>query len=103
MPTRRERLGLAGGRDWAYGRERMASPREFRQAGRNPSGGDRFESVSERVCENCGGEDDELVVVHRVYVVPESWDTAGSRTKLEETELWCFSCRSLYPHEVTED
>ncbi|TMM17221.1 MAG: hypothetical protein E6G01_06640 [Actinobacteria bacterium] len=56
----------------------------------------------ERVCENCAGEDDELVAVHRLYVVPESWDRPGSTTKVEETELWCFSCRSLYPHEPTE-
>jgi hypothetical protein len=56
----------------------------------------------ERVCENCAGEDDELVAVHRLYVVPESWDTPGSTTRVEEIELWCFSCRSLYPHEPAE-
>lgn len=56
----------------------------------------------ERVCENCAGEDDELVAVHRLYVVPDSWDTPGSTTRVEETELWCFSCRSLYPHEPAE-
>lgn len=56
----------------------------------------------DRACENCGGEDDELVVVRRIYVVPEAWDTPGSRTRVEEEELWCFSCRSLYPHEVVD-
>jgi hypothetical protein len=56
----------------------------------------------ERVCENCGGEDDELVLVQRVYVVPESWDTPASSTKVDEAELWCFSCRSQYPHEAVE-
>lgn len=56
----------------------------------------------DRVCENCAGEDDELVLVRRVYVVPEAWDTAGSRTTVEQDELWCFSCRSLYPHEVVD-
>lgn len=58
----------------------------------------------DRVCENCAGEDseDELVLVHRLYVVPESWDTTGSTTRVDEAELWCFSCRSLYPHEVAE-
>ena len=56
----------------------------------------------ERVCENCAREDDDLEVVHRLYVVPESWDTPGSVTKVDESELWCFSCRSLYPHELTE-
>ena len=56
----------------------------------------------DRVCENCAGEDDELVLVRRLYVVPESWDTPGSVTRVEEPELWCFSCRSLYPHEVAD-
>jgi hypothetical protein len=56
----------------------------------------------DRVCENCAGEDDELVLVRRVYVVPEAWDTPGSRTTVEQDELWCFSCRSLYPHEVVD-
>ena len=57
----------------------------------------------ERVCESCAREDDDLVVVRRVYVVPESWDTPGSSTTVTESELWCFSCRSLYPHGVVED
>lgn len=56
----------------------------------------------ERVCENCAREDDDLVLVRRVYVVPESWDTAESATTVVEPELWCFSCRSMYPHEVVE-
>ena len=56
----------------------------------------------ERLCENCARADTDLVLVHRVYLVPESWDTAASSTRVEEPELWCFSCRSLYPHEVAE-
>jgi hypothetical protein len=56
----------------------------------------------ERVCENCAREDDDLVLVKRVYMEPESWDRAASSTTLPDTELWCFSCRSLYPHEVDE-
>lgn len=56
----------------------------------------------DRVCENCAREDDDLAVVHRLYVVPESWDTAGSVTRVDESELWCFSCRSMYPHEAIE-
>jgi hypothetical protein len=35
-----------------------------------------------------------------MYVVPEAWDTPGSSTTVEEVEWWCFSCRSMYPHEV---
>jgi hypothetical protein len=57
----------------------------------------------ERVCENCAREDDDLVLVNRVYVVPESWDTKGSTTRMEEPELWCFSCRSDYPHKTVGD
>ena len=56
----------------------------------------------ERVCENCAREDDELVLVHRLYVVPEAWDTPGSVTKVDEAELWCFSCRSQYPNEEVD-
>jgi hypothetical protein len=40
--------------------------------------------------------------VKRVYVVPEAWDTPGSSTTMDETELWCWSCRSQYPHEPVE-
>jgi len=56
----------------------------------------------DRVCENCAREDDDLVLVNRVYVVPESWDTPGSSTTMPDAELWCFSCRSLYPHEAVD-
>ena len=35
--------------------------------------------MSERACENCGFVDDELVLVRRVYVVPETWDQARIR------------------------
>jgi hypothetical protein len=54
------------------------------------------------VCENCAASEDELTLVRRVYVVPESWDTPGSSTTLEDPELWCFSCRSQYPHEPAD-
>jgi len=57
----------------------------------------------ERVCENCAREDDDLVVVRRLYVTPEDWDRPGSVTRVEETELWCFSCRSQYPPELADD
>ncbi len=55
--------------------------------------------MTERACENCGIPDDELVLVRRVYLVPASWDDPGSRTVLEEPELWCISCCSQYPCE----
>jgi hypothetical protein len=56
----------------------------------------------ERACENCAGDGDELMLVRRVYVVPESWDTPGSSSTVDEAELWCFSCRSQYPHEPAD-
>ena len=55
------------------------------------------------VCENCAREDDELIAVRRIYLTPESWDTAGASRRMDEVELWCFSCRSMYPHEVDEE
>ena len=48
--------------------------------------------MTDRACENCGFPDEELVLVRRVYVVPETWDQAASETVVEEPELWCVSC-----------
>jgi hypothetical protein len=56
-----------------------------------------------RVCENCGFEDDELILVRRVYVVPETWDQPASETVVPEPELWCVSCVSQYPCNGVED
>ena len=42
--------------------------------------------------------DQQLVRVHRVYVTPESWDTPAAAVELEETEQWCVSCCTQYPH-----
>jgi hypothetical protein len=41
--------------------------------------------------------DEELVLVRRVYVVPESWDQPGSETVVDPPELWCVSCVTQYP------
>jgi len=59
--------------------------------------------MTERACENCAVVDDELVLVRRVYVTPESWDQPASYRVVEEPELWCISCMSQYPHELVED
>src|SRR5688500_8109704 len=40
----------------------------------------------ERVCENCARDDDDLVLVNRVYVVPENWDTAESTSTVPDAE-----------------
>jgi hypothetical protein len=31
--------------------------------------------VTERACENCAFPDEELALVRRIYVTPETWDT----------------------------
>ncbi len=57
----------------------------------------------ERACDNCAIPDDELVLVRRVYVSPERWDTSASEQVVESPELWCVSCVSQYPHRAVED
>ena len=51
------------------------------------------------VCENCNREDDDLAPVKRMYVTPEAWDTPASSKTMDEVERWCYSCRTMYPHE----
>jgi hypothetical protein len=58
--------------------------------------------IGERVCESCGREDDDLVAVRRIYVTPESWDTPGSSKTMPDVEVWCFPCRTMYPHEPVD-
>ena len=48
-------------------------------------------------CENCGSSEVTLTLVRRVYIVPESWDSVGSETVMDEIEEWCNSCTSNYP------
>lgn len=59
-------------------------------------------SAAPGVCQNCAREDDDLVAVTRLYVQPETWDAPGKVTPTNEVELWCFSCRTQYPHEEAE-
>ena len=66
-----------------------------------PDGGEvRAIPVRPGRCENCDRDDTELVAVHRVYVTPESWDTARTATVMDDLEWWCFTCRSMYPHHI---
>jgi hypothetical protein len=55
------------------------------------------------ICHSCGREDEDLVTVRRVYVTPETWDTEGSSKTMPDVELWCFPCRTMYPHEPVDD
>jgi hypothetical protein len=54
-------------------------------------------------CENCAFPDEDLALVRRVYLSPESWDRPASAQVVEEGELWCVSCRSQYPNEPVID
>jgi hypothetical protein len=51
-------------------------------------------------CQSCGGEADDPVEVRRVYVTPESWDSEGKVDVVDEVEVWCYPCRTHYPHQV---
>jgi hypothetical protein len=45
--------------------------------------------------------DEELVLVRRVYVTPERWDSPQAEAReVGDAELWCISCCSQYPHTV---
>lgn len=50
-------------------------------------------------CDSCGGIEDDLVAVRRVYVTPEAWDTPGKVEVVDEVERWCYPCRTHYPHQ----
>ena len=59
--------------------------------------------MTDRVCENCAMPDEELVLVRRVYVTPERWDSPDATAReVGEPELWCVSCTSQYPHTVVD-
>lgn len=59
--------------------------------------------MTAKVCDNCAFPDDELVLVRRVYVTPETWDAPGSSQVVDEPEWWCISCVSQYPHEPVDE
>jgi hypothetical protein len=54
-------------------------------------------------CDSCGRDGEELHAVHRLYITPESWESAGSVRRVDEVEHWCFACCTHYPHEAVED
>lgn len=49
-------------------------------------------------CDSCGSEGAEVCRVHRAYVTPEAWDTEEKVEVVEDTECWCYPCRTHYPH-----
>ena len=74
----------------------MTAPAKRPVDGRYPG------EMTARVCESCAVEDDELVLVRRVYVVPEQWDTPASYRVVEPPELWCVPCATQYPCEAVD-
>jgi hypothetical protein len=52
-------------------------------------------------CESCGRDDEDVILVRRLYVTPEAWDTPG-KVEPGDEERWCFVCRTHYPHEELE-
>ena len=50
-------------------------------------------------CDNCARDEPELLAVHRVYVVPETWEREAGETVVNDVEHWCVSCCTQYPHE----
>ena len=81
-------------------RTRKPAPGGWRPRSPVPSVG----RVETGTCDSCGdAERDDLVALHRLYVVPEQWDQQGSVTRVDEVERWCVPCRTHYPHEVLDD
>jgi hypothetical protein len=54
------------------------------------------------VCDSCGDEVDDVVAVHRIYVTPAADGTLEHVEVMRDIELWCFPCRTHYPHEVIQ-
>ena len=56
-------------------------------------------ATSGGTCESCGVPREALLPVHRVYVTPAAWDTEERVDVQPDVELWCFPCRTHYPHQ----
>src|SRR5579885_3149192 len=56
-----------------------------------------------QTCESCGRGDEELAEVRRVYITPAAWDTEERIEVVTDTEMWCFVCRTHYPHQPVGD
>jgi hypothetical protein len=61
------------------------------------------------VCDSCGAPADDVARVHRVYITPGGWDLAGDDAANDLIDVvhvvvvWCFPCRSQYPHQPLDD
>ena len=81
----------------------VASLNAMPQPAHSPSG--RTETTT---CGSCGAEADDTAPVRRVYVTPGGWDLGADEPApdtvdvVDEVEVWCFPCRSQYPHHPAE-
>ncbi|HVC72069.1 MAG TPA: hypothetical protein VNC61_17585 [Acidimicrobiales bacterium] len=50
-------------------------------------------------CASCGGPGDDLAEVRRIYLTVDAGGRVTGSETTEGAELWCRSCRTLYPHE----
>ena len=55
------------------------------------------------VCDSCGDEVDDVVAVHRIYLTPGPNGAVDHVDVMHDIELWCYPCRTHYPHEVIEE
>ena len=50
-------------------------------------------------CDSCGAEVTDVEPVHRKYVTAAASEQGPSEHVLPDVELWCFACRTHYPHD----
>ena len=53
-------------------------------------------------CHSCGDDHVAVVALRRIYLTPESWDQEEKVEVQSDVELWCFPCRTSYPHQLLE-
>ena len=54
-------------------------------------------------CESCGADDETLLLVRRVYVTLQTWESEASVRVQPERERWCYSCATSYPNEPVDE
>ena len=50
-------------------------------------------------CDSCGGPDDRLAPVHRVYLDLDEFGELWGTKVMPDTEWWCPACCATYPNE----
>ena len=71
-----------------------------------PSPGSSASGAADRSagpCDSCGGHDDRLEPVHRVYLDLDELGRVCDTTVLPDVEWWCPACRATYPNDAVAD